>query len=51
MVVSIREDIGFDLDRVTDDAFDGKAPGIDLRVNAFDYDALPSISGFLHGFD
>ena len=44
-------DVRLDGDRIAHDALDGIASGVDLGLDALDHDALPSIRGFLHGFD
>ena len=51
MVVAVGEHIRFHLHQIADDALNGKAAPVDLGLDAFDHDALPSIRGFLHGFD
>jgi hypothetical protein len=51
MIVAVGENIGFDRDRIANDALDGKMARVDLRLDAFDHDALSSIRGFVHGSD
>jgi hypothetical protein len=51
MVMVVSKDIRFHLDRIADNALDGKAARVDLRLNALDDDAFSSLHGFGHGFD